>query len=249
MAARTRNLKRKFPAVAQLSKKNILVNGCSFTFNNSDIAATAWPYYIKDYTNADDVYDCSQPGAGSNHIFSSTICELESNNKINPDNTFIIIMWSSLSRVDLIANTELVNNWHTNYYTYNSHLATASLSALSKKHHVLKDLSQLYFRAIDTESQIIESCSRIIALSSYLEKRNYSYLFTSWKDPVEIDDKLPLYEHARELITPITSLGKYAGARVELDDHPTQQAHQDWAKNILLPYLIDNNLAFAFNSN
>jgi hypothetical protein len=107
MTAKTRKLAKQFTTTYSTEFKNLLVSGCSYTFNNSENHICSWPYYLRDLAGFNEVYDCSQSGAGSNHIFNSIINEIETNININIQDTLVIIMWSGLTRTDVIAEQDI----------------------------------------------------------------------------------------------------------------------------------------------
>ena len=246
--AKQRNLKRAFSPTHRSSKENILVSGCSFTYNNSDEHVCSWPYYLKDLCNIKHVYDCSQSAAGSNHIFNSVIHEIESNPDINCNNTTVIIAWSGLTRTDVIADKELTQSYHAvSNYAFNDKFATLCImnSFSIKDKHFIDEMSAYYKRVINTDAQILESALKIIALKNYLENKNFNFVFAQYQDltdEIEIlhtDIKYKLNNCFDELI----SIGSHS-KEFEEDGHPTPDSYLNWTIHALIPYLLNKYPAF-----
>jgi hypothetical protein len=187
---------------------NLLVSGCSFTWNGSDNQVVSWPYYLKFLVDFQQVFDCSQSGSGSNHIFNSVVNEIETNSKISSDNTLIIIKWSGLARVDTIAQTSLAAPWHPmSNYKFNENYSTLrifrnmsgnswdrmvslckqwglSYKSDSQTKLQFKELTKFckqHTMLIDFNAQIYESCLKIIALHHYLKSKGFNFIFLSWE--------------------------------------------------------------------
>lgn len=222
---------------------NLMVSGCSYVWNNSEEHVCTWPYYLKYIAGFNQVLDCSQCGAGSNHIFNSVINEIETNPSINPTNTLVIVMWSGLSRTDVIAESEITHPWHyQSNYDFDQKYSTLVL--LRENHpiggHVGK-LCEIYTKLISPEAQIYESYIKIIALDHYLRSRGFSYLFLNWeKMDQQFDPSIPLYHQAKSLIDPSVALGEFAdnrNMRIPGDGHPDVECHLQWCREILIPVL------------
>ena len=162
-----RPLKRIFQPVYQTPYKNLLASGCSFTYNNSTTDLCSWPYYLRDLGNFEAVYNVAQSGAGTTHIFNSIVNEIETNSKINPDDTQVIVMWSGLTRTDTIATQDITAPWHhmSNYH-FNERFATLSLfnQASSRLDSRLDKLCRDYKLLVDDDATTYESILKIIAL-------------------------------------------------------------------------------------
>jgi len=253
MTATVRPINRQFEPVAQLVKPNLLISGCSFTFNNSFDHACSWPYYLRDLANATQVYDCSQVGAGNTHIFNSIINEIETNNAINPATTTVIVMLSGLTRTDVMATQEITRTWHdmSNYH-FDSKFATLSIfnNVDHKSNTMLTDMCNLYKRLVDVDAQVYESCIKVLALKSYLRDRGFSHVITSWKNPQPELQSTTLASKMIATLDPVKYLGDYARelAMCVPDGHPTPDGYLKWTKDHLVPYLISAKLATDLNT-
>jgi hypothetical protein len=99
------NIKKQFDTVHNFDIKNLIVGGCSFTYNNHETSAVTWPYYLRDLGGFEQVLDCSLPGAGNSHIADSLQWALEVD-RPEPADSLVIVMWSGCDRDDYICPEE-----------------------------------------------------------------------------------------------------------------------------------------------
>lgn len=255
--AKQRNISRLFAPVHQTAYTNLLVSGCSYTWNNSEQHLCTWPYYLRDLAQFNTVLDCSQSGSGFNHAFNSIINEIETNPAVMPATTLVIIMWSGVERVDITADNNLVRSWsNMETQAFGNNLTSLSLfnqapqwTTLTgaKPESTVESLRKHYRMLINSPAQVFDSYIKLIALHNYLENLNFKSVFLEWESIV---DRLQLTESVlndryRQLMAPISTLGAYAtksNQRIPGDGHPSPAAHLDWTQQVLLPYLIENNL-------
>jgi hypothetical protein len=247
MVAKIRNIDKQFQSTHQTRFKNLLVSGCSYTWNNSDQHICSWPYYLRDIGSFDQVIDCSQSGAGSNHIFNSVINEIETNSDLNKHNTLVVVMWSGLTRTDVIATQDITAPWHhMSNYNFDQRFATLSIFNHTAKNHPLSVLCQQYKRLIDTDAQIYESMLKILALECYLKEKEFDFIFTSWMDPVPELARIQstLTNKVVGSLSPIPYLDEYAKQKnqKESDGHPTPDGYLGWTQQHLIPYLVSKNI-------
>jgi hypothetical protein len=266
MTARSTPVVRQFSPTHKSKFKNIFVNGCSYTWNNSQSAPVTWPYYLRDLCEVEQVFDCSQGASGSNHIFTSTIYEIENNLDINCQDTLVIIMWSGLSRVDLVARKDIdtsvnkkdatTNFWLHNRYQFFDDLISVPLTRFNDydNNFLFDQLRKAYHKLIDTDAQIVSSATKILSLSDYLKNKGFTFIFLNWqKRTMEAElEKLPnnFSQTVRNKICGIKSLGEYAdenNLRIPNDGHPSPDAHLNWTRQHLLPMLED--LGYVTNNN
>jgi hypothetical protein len=248
-----------YPRTIKSKFKNVLVSGCSFTFNNSKTDACSWPYYLRELANI-DIIDGSQSGAGNDHIFNSIINEIEVNEHINPRDTLVIIMWAGFSRVDFICEHDITKNWYwnDNYYKFNDKFSTFSLwPNSSNKYPDLFKLEQIYRKNIGFDAQIYASNLKIIALKNYLENKGFNYIFTQsltnqdgatgikgeTVEEFEIPKKLS--KQVTSVVSNMVFLGNFADSigSYEDDGHPSHEAHLQWTKKHLIPRMVKDGFA------
>ena len=190
------------------------------------------------------MFDCSQSGAGSNHIFNSIINEIETTPELTPDDTLVVIMWSGLTRTDVISTPDITRPWHfISNYNFNDSFSTLSIFNNADGKTLLDDLCRQYKRLVDPNAQIYESLLKIIALDAYLKQKGFKHIFVSWKDPALDTDHIdsPLVNTVNSLLDPVRYLDEYAKAnqQKETDGHPTPNGYLGWTRECLIPYLID----------
>ncbi len=251
---KTRLIPKQFATETDLGYKNLLVSGCSFTYNNSENSAVTWPYYVKDLAGIDQVYDCSLPGAGNYHISHSVIWALETLN-LNPTDTLVIVMWSGHNRDDTIASKDSTNGFPMTFsYT------DSVVSGISGGNHStgqgnvrsqsLKELNQIK----SPQSRTVENYLYVSALYHYLLQKQYKFLFLDYLDrsipnrgnDFEICDYLTddLKSKYNEMIEySVENLYRFSIKHDLLDSddfHPRPNGHLKWTREHLLPFLKSN---------
>ena len=245
-----RNIAKTFDATYQTTFSNLLVSGCSFTYNNSDQHACSWPYYLKDLCGFKEVYDCSQSGAGQNHILYSIVNEIETTDDITPENTFVIIEWSGFTRVDVIADSEITKDIHfMSNYKYNKRFATLSISEDEPGEKTdIGSLNKMYRKLVDPDAQIYQGCLNICLMKNYLESKGFNYVFTSMMDPRPELQRVKniLVQETEKLLSNLEFLHEFSVSthRVESCGHPTPDCYLDWTRSHLIPYLENVYPAF-----
>jgi hypothetical protein len=240
---KTRQIAKQFDAEINLGYKNLVVSGCSFTYNNSETCAVTWPYYLRDLAGIDQIYDCSLPGAGNYHICFSTIWTLETNN-FDPKDTLIIAMWSGHNRDDAIISSDSLNDYPMTF-SYNDLVVSGN-----DKNSSIKDMDQIK----NAESRTVENYLYVSILYHYLRQKQYKFLFLDYLDRTipnrgndfEICDYLNndlkskyhnMVEHSVE------NLYRFVIKHdlLDTDDfHPSPNGHLTWTKKHLLPFLKSN---------
>ena len=244
MTAHIRNLARQFTPTNKTKFKNFLVSGCSFTFNNSDKYICSWPYYLRDLAGFEQVYDCSQSGVGSNHIFNSIINEIETNTDVNTQDTLVVVMWSGLTRTDVIAEQDITKSFHgMSNFKFDNQYATLSLFNGTDGATLIDQLCRQYKKIVSIDAQIYESLLKIIALKAYLDQKGFRSFITSWKDPqLELEKTTinpAIINSALSTLNHIEYLWTYAELKnlKEDDGHPNPNGYLGWTQEHLLPKL------------
>jgi hypothetical protein len=233
-----------------LGFKNLLVSGCSFTYNNSEEHVITWPYYLRDLAQFENVFDCSCPGAGNRHIQQSAILALENNPQLTADNTLVIIMWSGYDRDDLIVDPlSMIKNYPDRYY-YSADASVGMSGGLLGESNLITGLD--FVKKIkNLPARALDNYVNIVTLYHYLKEKGFKFVFTEFSTPgtlkdlnFEITDYLE--ENLRTKFTQIVrtltpNLGDYALATNQLSNdnyHLGTEAHLEWVRKILIPSLI-----------
>jgi len=257
MIFKTRNIKKQHSTVHSFGIKNLIVSGCSFTYNDIDTAALTWPYFLKDLGGFEQVLDTSLPGAGNSHISDSLIWALEMDQP-DPDDSLVIVMWSGHDRDDYIFPKENVNTYSTPFYYSKNVMSSIKNSGdhfpESNRNGISDELKKLSI-AKSNESRAIENYLCITKTYQYLKSLNYKFLFLNFinlKDPVRGEvggtDSFDIKKHL-----PKSAQQKLNSMITEIDDpyhfsvrynllsgdnfHPNQYGHLRWTRTVLIPHL------------
>lgn len=247
-------LPRQFPAEKDFGIKNLVVSGCSFTYNNSTEHLCAWPFYLRDLGSFESVFDTSLPGAGNSHISKSLRWDLMSS-LLSADDTLIIVMWSGNDRDDFVCDNLCLNSYPVRY-TYIEGVSSAISGGSATKSQGNVDFDwQLLQTKKSKQSRAIENYLEICSLRDFLDLQKYRYVFLNYLDTklpsltrdFNIIDYLP--EAARQdyhnMFLDIETIYQWALKRDLLmndDFHPTPDAHLGWTKQILIPALCKLNI-------
>lgn len=234
-----KHIKRSFAPVIQTKFDNLIVSGCSYTFNNSIEHIVTWPYYLKDLANFNMVLDLSQQSSGTAHIFNSVVNEVESGTV--KCNDLLIVMWTELSRADVMIDSD---TWFFNFspYQFDKQYVSKRLNSSNFGHSgPYAELCKSYHRLVPVGAQIYDSCLKINALDGYLKYKKINYVFVSAWDLFQDLEKFSnqdLINTTKEKFPLIQSLDEFTGNNREVNDgHPSVDAHLNWTKQVLIPYL------------
>jgi len=241
------NIKKQFDIIHDFGIKNLIVSGCSFTYNNHNTSAVAWPYYFRDIGGFEQVLDTSMPGAGNQHIANSLQWAIEIDQP-DPADSLVIVMWSGNDRDDYICPIENDNNNYPFTFNYSNKVVSGITGGLLGCGNTLKGLVDLG-KTKSLESRAIENYLIISSLYNFLQNKGYKFIFLDYLDrslpsrtkDFEILPLLPsnLAKNLKNMLTPNTNdLYTWSLGRNYLSDdliHPTPDGHLNWAKKILLP--------------
>jgi hypothetical protein len=240
-------IKKQFDTVHNFGVKNLIVSGCSFTYNNHESAAVTWPYYLKDLGNFTEVLDCSLPGAGNGHISNSLQWALEN----TPTNdSLIVVMWSGNDRDDYISPRSNINNYPFQFhYSKNTVTGITGGSDDQSKGNTICGFKE-FAQTKTPESRAIENYLYILGLWNYLTVNKYKFVFLDYIDrslpsrtkDFEIQEYLPETAKTKldSMITQMPTPYEWAiknNLLISDDFHPSPDGHLDWTKQVLLPYL------------
>lgn len=251
-----RHIEKQFNTVASLGFKNLMVSGCSFTYNNSDNCAVTWPYYLRDLGGFDEVFDCSMVGGGNQHIVNSLIYSIETSS-VNPEDTLIIVQWAGHDRDDYIVAKENLNDYPFEYqYQDDAFVGVTGGQAIANFNDVnsIKNVQAMKNRTCRS----IENFVRVKSLQTYLKQKGFTFVFFEYRDyslpgrDNNFDPKPWLHEQAAsEYQSMMTEFDQnfykfcLKNNLMEDDDfHPSPDGHLAYTKTVLLPnlkqLLLDN---------
>lgn len=246
-----RNIPKTFATVHDFGYKNLLVSGCSFTYNNSDTHSVTWPYYLRDLGGFETVLDCSMVSGGNQHIVNSVVYSIESE-QINPQETLVIVQWAGHDRDDYIVDPSNINDYPFTYH-YSKDAVAGVTGGKSIANFIDKDAIRKVQQMKNHSCRSIENFVRVRSLHSYLESKGFSFVFFEYRDynlPARdnnFDPKPylsnPAQEQYKSMITVFSkNFYKYClqNNLVEEDDfHPSPDGHLSFTKSVLLPDLIN----------
>jgi len=225
----------------------LVVSGCSFTANNH-ATSCSWGNFLADRMGAQCV-NLARDAAGNEHIARSVILYLEQNRPA-PEHTLVLVMWSGVDRLDLLASAGAAPTLD-HHYQYTADTKWLGLGAESWGPNA--PWIQYIKRTQNTASLALRSWLAMNSLSTYLERNNYCYRYLEYTDILH-GQGISLINFVRELATQnividttpwlltgqYEPLGEYALRHemlIENDSHPTMEAHETWCQQLLIPAL------------
>jgi hypothetical protein len=250
MIFRIRQIQKQFDTVHNFGLENLIVSGCSFTYNNHETAAVNWPYYLRDLGGFEQVLDCSLPGAGNSHISNSLIWGLEIDQP-DPDNSLIAVMWSGNDRDDYICPASNIRRFPYQFnYTDNVRSGITGGNSVSSIGNTLSNFKE-FSMTKTLESRAIENYLHIAKTYQYLKAHGYKFIFLNFcnasipsrSQHFDIHPYLPKSaQHTlNKMFAPTIDLHHYAlkNDLLSQDDfHPNPDGQLGWTKQMLIPYLI-----------
>lgn len=250
MTFKTRNIPKQFDSIVDFGLENLVVSGCSFTYNNSDQYLCTWPYYLRDLGNFKQVYDSSLPGGGNYHISQSLQWCLELED-LDPKNTLIVVMWPGNDRDNFILHKTALKSYPFSFkYTDDVYTGIRGINVNSG--NIFPDLSKLISVNKNTNSRSVENFLHKMSTWHYLKSKGYRFYFLNYanhndiKDDFEINDSVPLHLRKKynNMFLNVPTLYNWAVKHDFLTDdmfHPTPDGHLKWTQQVLIPSLIKDS--------
>lgn len=247
-----RQIASQLAVEANLGFKNLIANGCSFTYNNHAQVPVSWPFYLRDLGGFEHAENLAMPGAGNKHISNTTQWHLE-NTIYQPSQTLVIVMWSGNDRDDEIVDAACLDDYPAQHLFTPSVASSISGGSNSAARGNLRDI-QVYARIKSVkslESRAVENYLAINSLYHYLQSRRFQFLFLEFLDNnlpnrtchFNIEPYLPtaLEKKFHSMINrDIKNFYRWSIEQDLLSEdmlHPTVTAHLRWTREILLPFL------------
>lgn len=250
--------------------KNLVVSGCSFTSNfpAKPDEPYNWPNMLSDWTSM-NVYNLGIPGAGNSHI-SKSIRLFLSSNKFDPADTLVLVMWSGIGRIDFITDPTTSNFKSLYPFTYNYFTDKAELSLGGNWWNTTspRGIQQLiidYSKYQSEDTFALDSYLEMSALTEFLNKNNYKNYQTSFVNYSilnELKGDACVVDYWKKLkdfnlvldktnwidLAYTDYYGNWARKNNLLDPaddfHPAADAPERWPKEILIPYLLRENVLY-----
>lgn len=198
-------------------KKTLYANGDSFVFGMETIGPGSRDVACKDHSfakhlsrhlNCDTYINNSYNGATNDHIFKRTIFDLNELEKQgnDPKDTFVLIGWSSLSRIEISGDSWLsgIPNWKAVLESFKNERDPSypiefqdfgvifcnphsGITLTIGDHEVDTDKSIVPWAAKylwDDVIQVPNQEARLMALHELLENRDYAHLFVNTCHPL-----------------------------------------------------------------
>lgn len=248
MTFRTRQVSPALSLLHDLGLTNLVVSGCSFTYNNHDTESVSWPYYLADLMGFRKVWDCSLPGAGNHYISTSLIWNL-ARTRLDPAQTLVAVMWSGHDRDDIIAKEICLNDYSTKSYYCPGVVAGISGGRIMSSGNLKSPLSVIDVWK-NQRSRSVENYLYIETCRAWLSDRGYRFVFLDYLDrklpcrnsDFDISQHLPVdaVDDLKRAMAPIQDPYHFCLRRDLLCDddfHPSPQGHLEWTQEILVPYL------------
>lgn len=250
MTFKTRpDIKKHYDTLFDFGVKNLIVSGCSFTYNNHDSVALSWPYYLRDLGGFDQVFDSSMSGGGNHHISNSLIWSLELS-QLDPAQSLVIVMWSGCDRDDYICPQNNINDYGCKFhYSKNVMSGITGGSRSEATTNTIKSFKE-FSQTKTLESRAIENYLYFCNTWHYLSNQKYRFVFLQFLDANlpsrtrHFDIKPYLPETAQKQLSSmmLDILDPYSYALkndflAQDDFHPSPKGQLNWTKQILIPKL------------
>lgn len=239
--------------------KNLVVSGCSFT--QTPVGHKNWSVYLRDLIPGVDYVNHARSGGGNNYITDSMIKYLLEQ-RPNPRETLVMIMWTGVSRVDFNVSQEyydLLTDWNNKETT--DHCRYVCSSGIGRAWPALpRSLFEEIYKAMDNRALASNTLLQIVSLKNFLENHGYVYKFMSyvnyWQDSPDwyspnLDFSIAHYAGDNPLLQDLGDqwiwvnkqkdcLYEFAKSRdMLLDDgfHPTQEAQEMFFEQVVKPHI------------
>jgi hypothetical protein len=241
--------------------KNLVVNGCSFT---DDRECKTWASEVANSYPDLNYFNLASGAAGNNYILDSTINFLEQQ-RLDPNNTLVLIMWSGIGRKDMQISGEWWYHLTKDYPVGRKlndcyYIFSGGMSNSWRDNLTTRKIFDWYYKLSDPETLCQESLMNFLHLENYLQVRNYNYRLTNyvncWNRGNQSNSnggdysiayfsaKNPVYQNMDFTNWFFVNdqkecLSEFATNMGQLDEtgHPTELAHKKFAQQVVNPVL------------
>ena len=243
--------------------KNLVVSGCSFTagYHNNQ---KPWPFWTAAALGV-KCHNIAFSGAGNTYISNSIVDYLEKT-QLDPEETVVVVMWSGTRRKDIRVDAEFWKLLDYKFKFKSTtgddccYVGSCGGHNAWNSNSDTKRLFEMLYLATDGVSACKDTMMNFINLKNYLQTSGYMYKFTSFYNQWELNrecsdageyllsyygDKITLYQQLdytdwffinenKDGLWEYTKTNKLIA---EDNWHPTDQAHRQYAENIVVPNL------------
>ena len=240
--------------------KNLIVGGCSFTQTDHN----NWSLETLNHYGPMNHINLARPAAGNFYI-SDSLIQCLMTEKLNPEETLVLIMWSGVGRTDIIVSDEFYKLvkpiWKTSCYdrnyVFSGGLSNWQTDKDSDKWFVAPIFDNIY-KTQDYTSLAKNKLSNIIKTKDFLIANGYNFEFMSyvdyWQDTEEIlspnlDFSITYYNGDDIALKNLSQHWIWTNKKTECfyeyarrknlissdNFHPSEEGHVKFAKDIVIP--------------
>lgn len=235
--------------------RNLVVSGCSFTKTTYE---NEWALALVKEFDPEVHVNLAESGAG-NHYIADSLQHYLTNSKLNPRETLVLVMWSGPSRIDLTVADEYYNMLQTPYKTSvlgKNYVFSGGELGNWQSDTMLRPVFENLYKTKNFNTLAQDTITNIIQTRDFLKHKGYSFWFMSYVNywqltPEYVSDMdLSIGYYAPELAS-VSDDGnwvwindnkdcfyEYAKTRQLISSdgfHPDEQAHQEFARQFLVP--------------
>lgn len=244
--------------------KHLVVSGCSFTHQPATAPGPfSWANLLAAWTGM-QIHNLAIPGAGNDHVSRSIVLYLEKN-RLAPNETLVLPMWSGINRIDWLTDSsasQFAKEYPFNYqYDDYNELVLGGAWWNAKRPTVLMKSLLEYSKYQSEHSLALHSWLAMESLSNYLKVNKYTYCYTSFINYsrtgtgaellVNFDEELAKLNISldKESWLPLANNEYYGDWSrhhnfLDFDNfHPKfPEANEGWTQTILMPHLLRKEL-------
>lgn len=223
-----------------LKYENLLVSGCSFTFNKG------WAEYTKNKFKFKKLINLAKSGAGNQHIADSVVHKLETDTDLTPSNTYVIVMWSGADRLDTMIDIKhKLPTYQGGDFYYTDSVISGGSHGQNQTGNVNKDVFKLLYDVKNQDILSLQTWIHITNTYHYLRSRGYANTFLQFRNQkipaldhsFDWQSKLPEHVDITYMFAKCITPYEHALQKDSFIDnyHPTEQVFHDWCDKHLHP--------------
>lgn len=244
-----------------MKKKILLASGCSFTAPRIEDDDYNWPEHLCKKLDI-DLINVGMSSQGNGLISRKVIYNVEQLLKKYENSEILVgVMWSGVDRYDYYSNSnEDVKTWGSfppdiPLIKNPTNIVENSYHWRIINHNWKNNEAKLYYENFYTDIfSTIMTIEHILRVQWYLDKYNISYFMTTYMNifdsKINTNEIKYLYNLINfEKFLPVNGCYEWTkenyaktGFKNRHDLHPTSFAHEKFSNEIIIPYLLKNNI-------